>query len=148
MKKIAMLILLSFSVKAQEYVREEPKKTDWVKVACLTDFGITYGEFLTLPYSLRSDYLKHYIAGQLIGMGSDVFYYRLTHKKWLSNFLAIATTGVIGGAKEMIDPYRGGSRTWQDAAWTFGGGLRGAFRMTWYLDKHRKEKKNFKQITE
>ena len=148
MKNIVILLALSFSLNAQDYVRDEPKKVDWVKVACLSDFGVTYAEFLTLPYTIRQDWLKHYIAGQALGMGTDIFYYRLTHKKWLSNTLAILTTGIIGGAKEMIDPHIGGSRTWQDAAWTFGGGIRGAFRMTWYLDKHRKEKKNFKQITE
>lgn len=143
--KTIILILLSVTLSAQipdDYVRTEPKKFDWTKAYCVADFGVTMAEFVFLPHLLREDYLKHYVVGQVIGMGGNVFYYKITHQKWLSCLLAAGTGALVGAAKEELDPYIGGVRSTRDFLWTSNGSIRGSLRVTFYLDKLRKKKTN------
>ncbi len=122
----------------------------WIPAFDALFFADWGGAFFILPsLELQKDKWYHLGAGIIIGAGSNLLAYKLTKKKWLSFGVGIVAPLIIGAGKELIDPYIGHVRNWEDFMWTGIGGLNGSLTITipiGHLELARKKHREFKHL--
>lgn len=102
--------------------------------------------FFILPSRIEKDKWYHIGAGMVIGAGSNLLAYKITKKKWLSFGIGTLTPIVVGGVKELIDPYIGHVRSVNDFYFTALGGLNGSVTVLIPIGSKELKRKKYRKL--
>lgn len=111
-----------------DLIRKDKLYTDYWKATGVVMFFESMAE-ITVLSNMNMGYAQHYVAGEILGLGLNYGYYKLTKRKWLSFGLSCGTVAVIGATKELTDPYFNRTKNFKSGLATGLGGVLGAFKL-------------------